>query len=174
MKKTLLFLSAVWASLLTVGCNGVSTANIPAVSPFKINSYLGVWYEQARLPHSFEDGLINVKATYQWARNGQIEVINEGTDEASGKKRVIKGVAETVKGNDCGELKVSFFRPFYGKYRIIYLDALYTQAIVTSSTDNYLWILSRERKMPEKELQMLVALASEYGFDTESLIYPQK
>jgi lipocalin len=34
--------------------------------------------------------------------------------------------------------------------------------------------LSRERKMPEKELQMLVALVAEYGFDTDSLIFPQK
>ena len=174
MKKKAFNFMAFISVLFGAGCTGISTENIEAVRPFKINSYLGVWYEQARLPHSFEDGIINTQATYRWGRNGQIEVINEGIDEKNGKKRIVKGVAETYKGNDSGELKVSFFRPFYGKYRIIYLNEDYTEAIVTSATGNYLWILSRERKISQKNLQMLVAVAAEYGFDTESLIYPQK
>ncbi|MBR1966780.1 MAG: lipocalin family protein [Lentisphaeria bacterium] len=172
-KKVLNFMTLI-GTLLGAGCTGVSTENIEAVRPFKINSYLGVWYEQARLPHYFEEGLINPKATYRWGKNGLIEVINEGVDEKSGKKRIATAVAETYKGSDAGELKVSFFRPFYGKYRIIHLDENYTQAIVTAATNNYLWILSRERKLPQKDLQMLVAIAAEYGFDTDSLIYPQK
>ena len=174
MKKFFIHTAAAIGALLGFGCSEISTESISAVSPFNINSYLGVWYEQARLPHSFEEGLINTKATYRWGRNGQIEVINEGIDEKTGRKKITKGVAETYKGSDRGELKVSFFRPFYGKYRIIYLDENYKKAIVTSSTNNYLWILSRERKLPEKELNMLVMLAAEYGFDTESLIFPQK
>ena len=174
MKKKILNFMTLIGTLFGAGCAGVSTENIEAVRPFKINSYLGVWYEQARLPHSFEDGLLNAKATYRWGRNGLIEVINEGIDEKSGKKRTATAVAETYKGSDAGELKVSFFRPFYGKYRIIYLDENYTKALVTSSTFDYLWILSRERKLSEKDLNMLVMLAAEYGFDTESLIYPQK
>ena len=34
--------------------------------------------------------------------------------------------------------------------------------------------LSESIKLLEKELNMLVMLAAEYGFDTESLIFPQK
>ena len=174
MKKYFIHAFAFIGALFGFGCTGVSTENIEAVTPFKINSYLGVWYEQARLPHSFEDGIINPKATYSWGRNGLIEVVNEGIVEKTGKLKRVTGVAETYKNCDSGELKVSFFRPFYGKYRIIYLDEKYTKALVTSSTFDYLWILSRERKLPEKELNMLVMLAAEYGFDTESLIFPQK
>ncbi len=173
MKKIFLPLCAFSAALLT-GCAGVSTDAIETVAPFNINKYLGVWYELARLPHPFEDGLINVKATYRWGRNGQIEVVNEGVDEKNGKIRIARGVAEAYKNSDRGELRVSFFRPFYGKYRVIYLDENYSKAIVTSATNNYLWILCRERQIPQKDLDMLVAIAAEYGFDTDSLIFPQK
>ena len=167
------FLASVSAAVFS-GCAGVSTENIEAVRPFNINSYLGVWYEIARLPHSFEDGIIKPQATYRWGRNGQIEVVNEGINQATGKRRTVNGYAETYKKSDAGELRVSFFRPFYGRYRIIYLDENYTRAIVTSSTNQYLWILCREKTLPEKDLQMLVAIAAEYGFDTDSLIYPWK
>lgn len=174
MKRFILIVFAAAAVCILCGCAGVSTANIETVRPFNINKYLGVWYEQARLPHSFEDGLINTKATYRWGRNGLIEVVNEGIIEKNGKRKVATGVAETIKGNESGDLKVSFFRPFYGSYRIIYLDEKYTRAIVTADTADYLWILSREQKMPQKELDMLVCLAAEFGFDTDSLIFPQK
>lgn len=174
MKKIFTMIAATVGGLIFGGCSGVSTEGIEAVSPFNVNSYLGVWYEQARLPHSFEDGIIKPKATYRWSRNGQIEVINEGIDEKTGKRKVSTGYAETYKKSTAGELRVSFFRPFYGRYRIIYLDENYTKAIVCGATSNYLWILSREEQMPAKELETLVALAAEYGFDTDSLIYPWK
>ena len=174
MKKNWYSVFISIGTILFAGCSGVSTDGIEAVRPFNLNAYLGVWYEQARLPHSFENGIIKPQATYRWGRNGQIEVINEGIDEKSGKPRKSVGVAETYKGSDAGELRVSFFRPFYGRYRIIYLDEKYSKAIVTSSTADYLWILSRVKQLPEKDLQMLVAIAAEYGFDTERLIYPWK
>ncbi len=47
------------------GCRSVdSTDSIPAVSPFAVDRYLGTWHEIARMPHSFERGLIEVTACY--------------------------------------------------------------------------------------------------------------
>ena len=174
MKIRLLSILTSISAVFLSGCTGVSTESIEAVRPFNINSYLGVWYELARLPHSFEDGIIKPQAIYRWGRNGQIEVINEGIVRKTGKRKSVTGYAETYKKSDAGELRVSFFRPFYGRYRIIYLDENYSKAIVTSSTSDYLWILSRRKDLPDKELQLLVAIAAEYGFDTDSLIYPWK
>ena len=164
MKKYFIHAFAFIGALFGFGCTGVSTENIEAVTPFKINSYLGVWYEQARLPHSFEDGIINPKATYSWGRNGLIEVVNEGIVEKTGKRKRVTGVAETYKNSDSGELKVSFFRPFYGKYRIIYLDEKYTDS---APLEYYLNHFDENKLHPNtrRELRWHLEYLAEHGLD---------
>ena len=71
MKKIFLFLaSSLW--LLLGGCASQSTAEIPAVTGFKVDKYLGTWYEIARLPHRFEKDLDYVSAEYKLNDNGGI------------------------------------------------------------------------------------------------------
>ena len=69
--------------LITSACSipkEMRTDSIPAVKNFELEKYLGKWYEIARLPHSFEDGLINVSAEYSLDEDGDIKVINRGFD----------------------------------------------------------------------------------------------
>ncbi|OFY95476.1 MAG: hypothetical protein A2491_12415 [Bacteroidetes bacterium RIFOXYC12_FULL_35_7] len=70
-----------------------------------------------------------------------------------------------------GHLKVSFFWFFYADYIIIYIDDEYKTAVVTSSTDKYLWILSREKSVEISVKEKLISIASEMDFDTEKLIW---
>lgn len=62
MKKLLLFLSMLFIFQLT-GCVGIPE-NVKPVRHFKLEKYLGKWYEIARLDHSFERGLTHVTAEY--------------------------------------------------------------------------------------------------------------
>ena len=71
-----------------------------------------------------------------------------------------------------GELKVSFFGPFYGGYNIIELDSKnYSYSLVSGPNLSYLWILSRTPKLPQAVLDQLVQKAQVLGFDTDELIY---
>ena len=168
--KTILF--ALLSGLLLTGCqSSQSTETIPAVRSFQLERYLGTWYEIARLPHKFERGMTDVSAVYKLQENGKVQVVNSGMK--NGKKRSIRGVAHFKGESSVGELRVSFFRPFYGDYRIIALSPDYSCAIVTSSTREYLWILAREKKLPDAELQKLLEQIRKWGFDTSKLEYPQ-
>jgi apolipoprotein D and lipocalin family protein len=69
-----------------------------------------------------------------------------------------------------GELKVSFFGPFYGAYNIIALDPDYKYALITGSSTKYLWILSREKTIPDDVKQNYLAAAESLGYDTRKLI----
>ena len=62
------------------GCTGLPEG-IEPVSGFESDRYLGTWYEIARLDHSFERGLTNVRAEYSRNDDGSIEVINRTKED---------------------------------------------------------------------------------------------
>ncbi len=158
-------------ALLTGGCfSGKSTEEIPAVTDFEVQRYLGVWYEIARLPHRFERDLNRVKAEYTVDSNGTLRVVNSG--ERDGERREAIGVARFKGERTVGELEVSFFRPFYGDYRIIRLAPDYRYAVVTSGTMEYLWIIARTPQLPEAEKKELIEYARNLGFPVENLEFP--
>ncbi|MHB9030694.1 MAG: lipocalin family protein [Candidatus Latescibacterota bacterium] len=142
-----------------------------AVSGFDLNRYLGKWYEIARLPFKYEDGLVNVTATYSLRDDGKVKVVNEGYQGTKGGKRsVAVGKAKFASSPDKGHLRVSFFWIFYADYTIIALDPEYRWALVGSS-HKYLWILAREPHLDKTILDSLISHAYEMGFDTDRLIF---
>ena len=156
------------AFLLMAGCR--STSNLEVVTNFEVERYLGVWYEAARMPHGFEKNLSSVSADYSFNENGTIKVLNRGFNDKKLKWEEIEGVAKFKTAEDQGWLKVSFFKPFYASYKVIYLNEAYTQAIVTGPTYGFLWILVRDPALPKAETERLVSKAGEFGFETEKLI----
>ena len=64
----------------------------------------------------------------------------------------------------------SFFPPFSSEYNVIALDEEdYSYAMVTSSTKNFLWILSRIPQLDSSVYESLVDLAEMWGFPVERL-----
>jgi lipocalin len=174
MNKIVLLLLAVLGLGLTAGgCrHAESTAAIPAVAHFDRARYLGTWYEIARYPHWFERDMDFVTAEYALRDDGKISVLNSGVRD--GKRREARGVARMKGAADVGELEVSFFRPFYGDYRIIELDPDYSVVVVTSSTRDYLWILARSPQLDREKLAELLKKIQGFGFDVAKLEYPQQ
>ena len=165
--KKITVLSAL-LSLIFSSCDpGNRTKNIPAVKDFDLSRYMGVWYEIARYPHGFEKGMSHVSAEYTLESNGRVKVINKGIRD--GRERKITGIARQRQPGS-GELEVSFFRPFYGAYRIIYLSPGYDFAIVTSSSKKYLWLLSRTPEVSEETKTFFLQWIQLHGFSPENLI----
>ena len=160
----------VWMALAVLaGCAQIPDG-IEPVRGFDANRYLGTWYEVARLDHSFERGLTKVTATYTARDDGSIDVLNRGFNAAKGEWDEAQGRAKFVGARDVGQLKVSFFGPFYGGYNIVDLDPGYTYSLVVGPNRSYLWILSREPSLAPEVLSALVAKAKQWGFATEKLI----
>lgn len=148
---------------------GKSTKDILPICSIDLKRYLGTWYEIARLPNSFEKGLEYITATYNLRGDGKIEVINSGIK--NGQKKIAKGVAWIPDKNCTGKLLVSFFWIFKSQYNIILLDEVdYNYSVVTSSTSNYLWILSREPKISNELYDNLINFVSSKGFDIAKII----
>lgn len=163
---------------LLLGLGACAVAPPDGVTPiagFELNRYLGVWYEIARLDHSFERGLSNVTARYSPREDGGIRVLNRGYDDRAGTWKEAEGRAYFIGEPTVGSLKVSFFGPFYGGYHLVALDqADYSWAMVSGPSRDYLWILARTRSLPPAVRDELLEQAKALGFATERLIWVEQ
>ncbi|MCR9010818.1 lipocalin family protein [Gabonibacter sp. KD22] len=139
------------------------------VQELELTRYMGKWYEIARFDHRFERGLDRVTAVYSLCDDGKIKVVNSGYKD--GRLHEARGKAKMPDPDEPGKLKVSFFWFFYSDYFILELDEEYSSVLIGSSSDKYLWILSRTPKLPDNKLKKLLTKAENRGYDTGKLIY---
>ena len=72
-------------------------------------------------------------------------------------------------------MKVSFFLSFYSDYYVLELDQdEYNYALIGSSSDKYLWILSRAPILPEEIKKKLLDAATRRGYDVKKLIWVEQ
>lgn len=141
------------------------------VKDLEIEKYLGTWYEIARYDHRFERNLVGVTATYSLRDDGKIKVVNSGFSETlNGKYSEATGKAKIPDPDIPSKLKVSFFLFFYGDYYVLELDDDYSWAVIGSSSDNYLWILSRTPRMDPSIYNDLINRLTNRGYDLSKLI----
>lgn len=167
------------ALALGAGAIAVTTAankvNIPkgalAVKPFDKEKYLGKWYEIARMDFNFEKNLDNVTANYSAGEEGLIKVDNKGYDVVKNKWKQSFGKAISVKDPEEGRLKVSFFGPFYAGYNIIAIDEDYKYALVAGDNLKYMWILAREKTIPDSVKVAYLQKAKDLGYNINMLVW---
>jgi apolipoprotein D and lipocalin family protein len=159
-------------TLTLVACKSPTPPKgVTPISPFDVNRYLGKWYEIARLDHRFERGKDHVTATYAKRNDGGIRVLNRGYDPEKKQWSESDGKAYFTGKPDIAALKVSFFGPFYGGYNVIALDEDYQYALVSGPNRDYLWILSRQPKIPDNVKQQYLTTAKRLGFAVDKLIW---
>ena len=169
--KAKLFL-IIFSLIVIGGCKNQNSTimNQPGIEEFDLQKYLGKWYEIARFDHRFERGLEGVTATYSLREDGKIRVVNVGyRNSLDGKYKEAVGKAKTTETP--GKLKVSFFLFFYSDYNVMELDRNYKWVLIGSSSDKYLWILSRSPQLDEQTKEHILSKARARGYDTSKLIW---
>ena len=177
MRKGIYFFLSVF-SFTIIGIASTSAQNQEAmidkkvVKELDLQKYLGTWYELARYNHRFERGLVGVTANYSIREDGKIKVLNSGYKKSlDGRFKQAEGKAYLPDPKlEPGKLKVSFFWNFYGDYFVLDLDENYQWAIVGSSSDKYLWILSRTPQLNQDLYNELMDKIRLRGYDVSQLI----
>ena len=162
------------ALALLSACTVRVPEGVETVQDFELERYLGTWYEIGRLDHRFERGLSRVTANYALNDDGTVRVTNRGYRDADGEWEEAEGRAKFVGARDVGELKVSFFGPFYGSYNIMHLDRgveNYRVSLVAGPNKGNLWLLARTPVLDQASKDELVAMARAAGFPVEELIW---
>lgn len=150
-------------AVLATGCAVKVPTQIQPVGNFDVNKYTGNWYEIARIDHRFEKDLINTSAHYSLNPDGTVKVINRGYHPEKKMWKESEGKAKFLGDTKVAAMKVSFFGPFYGGYNVVALDPNYQTSMVIGQDIDYFWLLSRNKTMPEQEVQQWLQKAQTLG-----------
>lgn len=155
---------------ILISCAAFAAVNTTPQKNVDLRQYAGRWYEQARYENWFEKDMDEVYTDYMLHKDGTITVKNNG--------RSIKGKAKQSVGrafpSSAGEMEVSFVWPYWwfrAPYKILYVNADYSAALVAGEGENYLWMLTRDRIPTTKIMDKLREEALRRGFDTDKLRY---
>ncbi|MBQ0148954.1 MAG: lipocalin family protein [Flavobacteriaceae bacterium] len=177
MKKTkilVLGLLAVGAVCIMNSCSVKVPNDINVVKNFDIKSYAGQWYEIARFDFKHEKDLKNVTATYTLNDDGSIKVVNKGYNYVKNEWEQSEGKAKFNGNESEAALKVSFFGPFYGGYNVVAMEPDYENVLVFGENKDYIWILSRNKTIPQNVKDKFVAKAKEAGYDLNRLVWTEQ
>ena len=174
MKKSTLIIGLA-TTAIAVGvlssCKDTTPEGVVPVKPFNIERYMGKWYEIARLDFKYERDLNNVTAQYTLNPNGTVKVVNRGYNYKKNEWKEAKGKAKFAGSRDEAKLKVSFFGPFFSGYNVIAIDPGYKYALIAGESLEYLWLLSREKTMPEEIKLAYLEKAKVIGYDISNLVW---
>lgn len=154
--------------ILVSSCSKYDTViDAYVVKKIDLKKYEGTWYEIARIPIRQEKKLQNVTATYI-LENDELTVVNSGYTKEK-KRKTVYGKAWIPDKGKPGILKVQFFWPFKGYYKILYVDEAYEKALVCGNNLDHIWILCKKPFLNNSDLDNIITMAKNLGADITKL-----
>jgi apolipoprotein D and lipocalin family protein len=149
--------------------------SVRSVERVDLQRYAGFWYEIAKVPNPFQRQCArDTLARYTLLDQGRVAVLNQCI-RRSGRVEQAAGVARVVDRTSQARLKVSLvsflgWRPFWGDYWIIGLDADYRWAIVGAPNRRYGWILARTRSLDATTLEQIGSVLEANGYSRSAFV----
>lgn len=154
-------------------------AEMRTVPYLDLNRYVGLWYEIARFPNSFQRDCGATTAHYAKRYDGKIDVTNRCVRRSNGRLNVAKGRATVRDGRTQAKLDVTFLPSFLrwlsalgignGAYWVLEVGPNYEYAVVSEPSRKFMWILARGPVMSRALYEQLTARARTQGLDTGKL-----
>jgi len=140
------------------------------VTVLDLDKFEGTWFELSRIPIPVARDWVNTADIYIPHPDGKWSVRYEGNKGSpEGKRKVLKQKLRIPDPRKPGEMEVSMIPFVWMKYRLVYMSADYRFMLVTGSSTDFLWLMSREAVPSAAEYDSLVARAAAMGFETGRL-----
>ena len=150
-----------------VGC-----ATTPKLAPLKtvpfvdLERYTGRWYVIANIPYFLERGKVASYDTYARRPDGTFTnnfTFRRGSFDSP--EVTWHGSAKITNTTTNAEWAVQFIWPLSADYLVIDLDPDYRWAIIGHPSRNLLWVLARDRQLPDATYNAIVARTASQGYD---------
>ena len=167
--RAIAVLGAVLGAVLCASCNDTS---LPlALAPHvDLERFMGSWYVIANIPTRLERDAHNAIEEYRLQADGTIATtfsFNAGAPDGPRKSYHPRGFVLDRQTNAVWGMR--FIWPIKSDYRIMYVDAGYTQTVIGRVARDYVWIMARTPQIHEADYQRLRELIAAQGYDVSAL-----
>ncbi|MCB0418579.1 MAG: lipocalin family protein [Bdellovibrionaceae bacterium] len=190
-------------SLFLLPASGLA-ANFSDKEPIELKKYLGLWYELARTPNDNQDNTPTIDgkkfsicyettATYSSGDEGYVNirnVCNRYAEDGTRFEDAITGAAKIFEDPTQRKLGIAFgsgFAQFFQRlisgggfdYWIYQVgpetpEGLYSWALVSGESRNYLFVLGRTPTLSAGEKAKILKAAEEEGLPVSKLVFVQQ
>ncbi len=165
-----LLLGLMVLTLAVSACQTQSYPPLQRAESVDIPRFMGPWYVIACIPSFIERHEYNAVERYQLDPQGRIRTVftyNDGSFNGARKRMTPVGfVTEGTRGTVWG---MRFIWPIQADYRVMYVNADYSQTVIGREKRDYAWIMARTLTMPDADFQQLTGLLRSQGYDVSLL-----
>lgn len=139
---------------------------IATASNVDLKRFMGDWYVIANIPTFIEKGAHNAVESYRLDSDGTIDTtftFNKDAFDGPKKSYNPRGFVLDTQSNAVWGMR--FVWPIKADYRIVYLDADYTQTIVGRQARDYVWIMARTPTISDADYEALLKIVEREGYD---------
>lgn len=166
------------AALISIAAlTGCTTTAVPeGMKPVALASnvdlprFMGRWYVIASIPTSLERGAHNGVETFELAPDGSIPtVFSFNADAFDGPRKTYDSTGHVVAGTGNAVWGQQYVWPIKTDFRISYLAADYSEAVIARDKRDNVWILARTPAIPEARLDKLIGFVKSQSYDISLL-----
>lgn len=165
------------AALLLSACAGTPPNPNPAAALpqqtaayVDLDRFLGRWYVIANIPYFAERGKVRAYVEYSRGEDGLLNDFYWSAEDFIEPLSLKRGVARVVDTQTNARWEVSFLRPVWADYLILYVDPEYRYAVIGHPSRNYAWIFSREARMTDERYEQLLSVLEAQGYDIRRVL----
>jgi apolipoprotein D and lipocalin family protein len=141
-----------------------------------LDLFMGDWYVIANIPTFIEKGAHNAVESYSRTSDKVIDTrFSFNKDSFTGPKKEYNPTGFVTDDPSNAEWKMQFLWPFKSEYIIVYVDPAYEYTIIGRTKRDYVWIMAREPQVSARELERLIQIAVDEGYDRSLIqLVPQE
>jgi apolipoprotein D and lipocalin family protein len=135
-----------------------------------LDRFMGDCYVIAHIPTFIERDAYNAVEFYRPTDEGKVATTFTFRQSGFDSERQVYTPTGFVLDRDSNAVwGMQFIWPFKADFRIVYLDARYTQTIIGRNQRDYVWIMARSPSIPETDYQNLLRLLANEGDDINQI-----
>ena len=170
MPRTSIKLLVAASGLFALSACQSSRSPITTEQYVNLARFMGDWYVIANIPTFIEKDAYNAIESYRLDGDGTIDTtftFNKGSFDGPKKRYNPRGFVLDTQSNAVWGMR--FIWPVKADYRIVFVNADYSQTIVGREARDYVWLMARTPAIDSRDYQALLDRVQLAGYDLKKV-----